>query len=317
MRLTRRALLAGAAAATLPGPARARPVAAAEPTSIAIKATAIETLSAAQPERRSFGALTFRSGLQLTSDFEGFGGFSGLWRAPGGDEIVALTDNTQWLTARIVSAGGRMTGVADAVIAPVLARDGRPLRRTRSYDTEGLAVAGGVAYVAIERSQEVMRFNWGKDGVRARAQPVPVPEEAKDLPRNQGLEAIGVAPPRRAARRRRRRHRRAGGRIDRGPDPRLRPQRAAPGRFRCCARRRVRRHRPRLPAVGRDAAARAARVLPQRVRGAPPAHPGRGDRAGRHRRRSRHLRGRFRQPDRQHGGIWRCIGPAPARPSCR
>ena len=89
-----------------------------------------------------------------------------------------------------------MTGVADAVIAPVLARDGRPLRRTRSYDTEGLAVAGGVAYVAIERSQEVMRFNWGKDGVRARAQPVPVPEEAKDLPRNQGLEAIGVAPPR-------------------------------------------------------------------------------------------------------------------------
>ena len=175
MRLTRRALLAGAAAATLPSPARARPVAAAEPTSIIVKATAIEALSAAQPERRSFGALTFRSGLQLTSDFQGFGGFSGLSRAPGGEEIVALTDNTQWLTARIVSAGGRMTGVAEAVIAPVLGRDGRPLRRTRSYDTEGLAVAGGVAYVAIERSQEVMRFKWGKDGVKARGQPVPVP----------------------------------------------------------------------------------------------------------------------------------------------
>ena len=196
MRLTRRALLAGAAAATLASPARARPVAANEPTSITVKATAIEALSAAQPERRDFGALTFRSGLQLTSDFEGFGGFSGLWRPPGGDEIVALTDNTQWLTARIVSTGGRMSGLADAVIAPVLARDGRPLRRTRSYDTEGLAVAGGIAFVAIERSQEVMRFTWGKDGVRARAQPVPVPAEAKDLPRNQGLEAIGVAPPR-------------------------------------------------------------------------------------------------------------------------
>ena len=79
-------------------------------------------------------------------------------------------------------------------MAPVLGRDGKPLRRTRSYDTEGLTIAGGVAYVAIERTQEVMRFSWAKDGVKARAQSVPVPPEAKQLPRNQGLEAIGVAP---------------------------------------------------------------------------------------------------------------------------
>jgi hypothetical protein len=49
-------------------------------------------------------------------------------------------------------------------MAPALARDGRPLRRTRSYDTEGLTIVDGVAYVAIERSHEVMRFEWGKDG---------------------------------------------------------------------------------------------------------------------------------------------------------
>ena len=67
-------------------------------------------------------------------------------------------------------------------------------RRTRSYDTEGLTIAGGVAYVSIERTQEVMRFNWAKEGTGARAQPVPVPADAKQLPRNQGLEAIGVAP---------------------------------------------------------------------------------------------------------------------------
>jgi len=163
-----------------------------EPTAIDIKATAIEAFSFADKERRTFGALTFRSGLELRSDFESFGGFSGLSRT--GDDIVALGDNTQWLTARLVSSKGRLSGLANAIVAPVLARDGKPLRRTRSYDTEALAIAGGVAYVGIERTQEVMRFAWAKDGVRARAQPVPVPAEAKELPRNQGLEALGVAP---------------------------------------------------------------------------------------------------------------------------
>jgi hypothetical protein len=197
LRLTRRAFLAGGAAvASSVRPARARPAAPNEPTPIEIAATPIESFSVADRERRTFGELTFRSGLQLRSDFEGFGGFSGLWRSPGGGEIVALADNTQWLTARVSSANRRLSGLSNAVIAPVLGRDGRPLRRTRSYDTEGLTIAGGVAYVGIERTQEVMHFNWAKEGVRARAQPVPVPAEAKQLPRNQGLEAIGVAPAR-------------------------------------------------------------------------------------------------------------------------
>ena len=194
MRLTRRALLAGAAACAA-SPARARPPAPNEPTPIVVAATPLESFSVGDKERRTFGALTFRSGLQLKSDFEGFGGFSGLWRSPGGEEIVAVADNTQWLTARVVAAERRMTGLTEAVVAPVLARDGRPMRRTRSYDTEGLTIAGGVAYVVIERTQEAMRFAWSKEGTGARAQAVPVPDEAKRLPRNQGLEAVGVAPP--------------------------------------------------------------------------------------------------------------------------
>ena len=199
MRLTRRALLAGAGAAAswhMAEPARARPVAASEPTPIEIRATPIDYFAVAEKERRDFGALAFRSGLELRSDYAGFGGFSGLWRSPDGEEIVALGDNTQWLTARIIATGGRLIGLRNAVVAPILARDGRPLRRTRSYDTECLTIANGTAHVGIERTQEVMRFNWAKEGVRARAQPVPVPSEAKQLPRNQGLEAIGVAPPR-------------------------------------------------------------------------------------------------------------------------
>jgi hypothetical protein len=197
LRLTRRSFIAGAGAAgssSIVGSAQARPQAPSEPTPIEITATPIDSFSVGERERRDFGALTFRSGLELRSSSESFGGFSGLWRS--GEEIVALGDNTQWLTARVVSANRRLTGFANTIIAPVLGRDGRPLRRTRSYDTEGLTIAGGIAYVGIERTQEVMRFNWAKEGVRARAQAVPVPPEAMRLPRNQGLEAIGVAPPR-------------------------------------------------------------------------------------------------------------------------
>jgi len=195
LRLTRRGFLAGAGAlgASAIGPAGARPAVPNEPTPIEIAARPIEHFSVSDRERLTFGTLTFRSGLQLRSTFEGFGGFSGLWR--NGEDIVALADNTQWLTARLVRTNQRLSGLADAMVAPVLGRDGKPLRRTRSYDTEALTIAAGVAYVGIERTQEVMRFEWGKEGVRARAQPVPVPPEAKRLPRNQGLEAIGVAPP--------------------------------------------------------------------------------------------------------------------------
>jgi hypothetical protein len=110
---------------------------------------------------------------------------------------VAISDAAHWLTGTFVSgANGRLSGLAEARMAPVLGRSGRPLRTSRSYDTEGLSIVGGTAYVSIERSHEVVRFEWGKDGVLARAEPVPVPPAAKNLPSNRSLEAIALAPPR-------------------------------------------------------------------------------------------------------------------------
>jgi hypothetical protein len=176
--------------------AQARPPALSEPLDIDVRATPIDHFLVSDRDRRRFGSLTFRSGLELRSDFNGFGGLSGLWRSPSGEELVGVTDNAHWLVAKVASSEGRLAGLRDVTVAPMLAGNGRPLRRTRSYDTEGLTIAGGVAYVSIERTQEVMRFNWARDGVRSRGQPVPVPAEAKGLPRNAGLEAIGLAPAR-------------------------------------------------------------------------------------------------------------------------
>ena len=42
-------------------------------------------------------------------------------------------------------------------------------------------------------SHEVLRFEIGRDGLKARGQPVPLPRDAKTLPSNQSLEAICFA----------------------------------------------------------------------------------------------------------------------------
>lgn len=201
MRLTRRALLlggaAGAATAGAVGYAFAqRPSAVEAPTSLKVDATPIESFSASDRERRRFGALTYRSGLELRADLEGFGGLSGLWRSPDGGRLVAITDNAQWLTARIDRREGRLVGLSDAVMAPILTATGKPLRRSRFYDTEGLAIAGDTAWVSVERSHALFRFDWGRSGVQSRGQPIPLPRQVRDLPSNSGLEAVAVAPAR-------------------------------------------------------------------------------------------------------------------------
>jgi hypothetical protein len=164
-------------------------------TPITVKSSQITAFSPADPERRRFGELEFRSGLRLTSSHEDFGGLSGLWRAPDGVGLVAISDRGHWLTARLQREAGRLAGLDDARIAPILRADGRALNRTRAWDTEGLAMAGGVAFIGIERTHQVMRFDFAKDGLMARGREVAVPREMKRLPSNKSLEAIAVAPP--------------------------------------------------------------------------------------------------------------------------
>ena len=160
---------------------------------IAIEAKPIPALLSREPDRRRFGELEFRSGVVLSSEYDGFGGWSGLWRSDDGARLVSVSDNAQWLTGNPTYDGeGRLSGLADAVQAPLLDEDGRPLRHTPAFDTESLAIADGVAYVGIERVHEVRRFGWASSGVRARGVPVPVPPEMKQLPYNESLEAVGV-----------------------------------------------------------------------------------------------------------------------------
>jgi hypothetical protein len=164
------------------------------PTRIAIRAEQIRSFDNRDPALTRFGLLEFRGGLALTADNANFGGMSALHMESDGSHFVALTDRGSWLTGRIVYRDGYAAGIADAVMAPVLGADGRSLPGRGWYDTESLAADGGIFYAGIERAEQIVRFDYGRHGVRARGHPLPVPDDFRTFTRNKGLECLAMAP---------------------------------------------------------------------------------------------------------------------------
>ena len=79
-------------------------------------------------------------------------------------------------------------------MAPMLGPDGRTLASRGWYDTESLAEYDGMLYVGIERVNRIVRFDFARSGVLARADAIPVPPGISRLPYNKGLEALAFAP---------------------------------------------------------------------------------------------------------------------------
>jgi len=164
------------------------------PQRIEVRARPLDSFDLRDRAQRQFGNLLFRSGLVLTSSFRGFGGLSALRLDPRGERFVALSDKGTWFTGRLVYSGAELAGLADVEAAPLLGPDGEPLTNRRWYDSESLAFDGGTAYVGFERVNQIVRFDFGRDGVRARGQPIALPPALRKLPHNKGLESLVVAP---------------------------------------------------------------------------------------------------------------------------
>jgi len=164
------------------------------PVRITVDAKPIAAFSAGTSDQRRFGKLEYLGGLELRSSYAEFGGFSGIRVEPDGEHFVSLSDKGYWLTGRIVYERDRLIGIADAMMAPMLGPDGHTLASRGWYDTESLAERDGWIYVGIERVNRIVRFDFARQGLLARAEVVPVPPGISRLPSNKGLEALTFAP---------------------------------------------------------------------------------------------------------------------------
>jgi hypothetical protein len=177
----------------MPAAAQTSP-SAASPHAIEIQAEPITGFDIRDPSRRQFGLLEFRGGLVLRSPDKNFGGLSAIRVAADGAHFISLTDRGWWFRGRLVYAGTRPSGIADAEMAPILGADGRPLAARGWYDTESIAEDGGTLYVGIERVHQIVRFNYGKDSLHARGRAIALPPGVRALPASKGIEALVFVP---------------------------------------------------------------------------------------------------------------------------
>jgi hypothetical protein len=161
------------------------------PDRIQIQAQPILNFALEDSARCEFGALKFRGGLVLSSSHPHFGGISALRIQPDGARFLALSDRAYWLRGRIVYEGKRPSNISDAAIAPVIGPDGK---RADGWDTEALALQGQRLYLGVEGIDRIpIYFSYaGEFPVFQDA--IPFSPGAKDLPPNQGLEALEFIP---------------------------------------------------------------------------------------------------------------------------
>lgn len=147
------------------------------------------------PRQERIESLAWRGGLELTSPSRTFGGLSGLYVAPDGDDIVLVTDQGNWLAGTLTyDERGWLSGFEDARLGRLKDEGGAPIsQRPNRRDAEALARrADGSWVVTFEQTHRVRAYPPGPlpDGT---AEALPVPG---DLPpgSNQALEAITELP---------------------------------------------------------------------------------------------------------------------------
>lgn len=157
---------------------------------IHIVARAVE-FAPGTPDRRTVGELTFRGGLELTSDDPRFGGLSGLAVEESG-RFVAVSDTGTLFTGRlIVNEAGALAGVEDVKAAPLRDAAGRPLTQKEDADAEEVTrLPDGRYAVSFERTHLVRIYDLEKNGAAAPAQVELHLAGVENLGANESLEAM-------------------------------------------------------------------------------------------------------------------------------
>jgi hypothetical protein len=112
------------------------------------------------PARTTLGSLRFMGAVQLRSTNALFGGVSGLRAGPDG-RFLAITDTGNWFVFTTVERDGRLIGIKDAWLLPILQEDGQPVATKPEGDAEALEwdPATGKATVVYEQDHRLAHFS--------------------------------------------------------------------------------------------------------------------------------------------------------------
>jgi len=143
-----------------------------------------------------FGALEWRGGIEIDSEHEHFGGYSGLVLSKDGTKLVAVSDRGWWFTADVIYDGDSLSGIANGRTARMLGPGGKRFTGNHRQDAEGVSAYGanglsGDLLVAFERRERILRYTFGRDGFRARPRTIRLPSDARQAKYNKELEAVG------------------------------------------------------------------------------------------------------------------------------
>jgi hypothetical protein len=147
-------------------------------------------LDPTDPAHVALGNFTYAGGLKLTSDQTSrLHGLSDLKLTSGG-RFVAVSDEGDLFRARLrLDAAGRLVGLDEGSITPLLGEDGLPLQGKAMADSEGLALlATGDMLVSFERNHRIWLYP-AKGGP-----PRAVPKPDAQFPENDGMEALAALP---------------------------------------------------------------------------------------------------------------------------
>lgn len=161
-----------------------------------VEATAITAFHPGSTETR-FGALEFVGGLELSSSEPLFGAWSAIRFLPDGERFLGVLDTGHWLSGRIGrDAQGRLSGLSDVTIAPMLDADGRGDQSKYEVDAESLAIRGDDVLVGYEQLHRVSGYRplSAIETARPFRMAFPLPFPVGELRNNGGLETLALSP---------------------------------------------------------------------------------------------------------------------------
>jgi len=169
---------------------------------MALEAQAVP-LDPVHPDLRKVGALDYVAGYALmpaptllaTKPLAPFGGLSDMMLAHDGDAILSVSDIGWWWRLRLKrDAQGRLVGVPAAEAAPLRDLTGAALARKFESDAESMTrLADGHWLVGFERDHRIWSYPGADPSAalpEAPATPFAAPEDLRDLPENNGIEAM-------------------------------------------------------------------------------------------------------------------------------